>query len=245
MKKFDDPSKLKDSIDVSLKRMGRVLFMPVTSAMRTARMFTQPSSIARKASNDVMGEIKKLKEPPSSLAEYVDGGSHYIARRLLYLLILAALILPALFINFAWPVLQSRFFTRTMPVDSAVAASYTGKVSLTDRDSGTVLFEGSLDKGRINGFGRLYGYDGKRRYEGNFLMEVFDGYGELYYDNGLLRYQGNFSMNKEEGQGIQYYEDQTVSYKGGFVSGLYEGTGTKYREDGSLEYEGGYAGKSL
>lgn len=94
MKKFDDPSKLKDSIDVSLKRMGRVLFMPVTSAMRTARMFTQPSSIARKASNDVMGEIKKLKEPPSSLAEYVDGGSHYIARRLLYLLILAALILP-------------------------------------------------------------------------------------------------------------------------------------------------------
>ena len=131
MKKFDDPSKLKDSIDVSLKRMGRVLFMPVTSAMRTARMFTQPSSIARKASNDVMGEIKKLKEPPSSLAEYVDGGSHYIARRLLYLLILAALILPALFINFAWPVLQSRFFTRTMPVDSAVAASYTGKVSRT------------------------------------------------------------------------------------------------------------------
>ena len=212
--------------------------MPVSAAARAVRIMLSPSSIARKAGRDVTEQVKKLKEPPASLAEYVDGGSHYIAKRLMYLLILAVLLAPALFLNFCFPLLQSRFLTKTMPIDSAAAAEYTGKVRLTDRESGMVLFEGTLDKGRVNGFGRLYGYEGEKRYEGNFLMEVFDGYGETYFPGGSLKYRGNFSMNRQEGEGILYYPQGTVCYEGGFAAGEYEGSGVLYEENGKKQYEG-------
>ena len=145
--KFGNSSDFKSSMDTYIRRMGRTFMMPVTTLVRKGKNMVQPNSIARRATNDVMQEVKKLKEPPRTIKAYVFFGEHYIAKRLLYLLVLLAIVLPALVINYIYPVIQSRYLVKTMPVDAEGIAAYTGKVRLTDRATGNVLYEEKWKRG--------------------------------------------------------------------------------------------------
>ena len=238
--KFGNSSDFKSSMDTYIRRMGRTFMMPVTTLVRKGRNLAQPNSIARKATNDVMQEVKKLKEPPKTIQAYVFFGEHYIAKRLLYLLVLLLLVTPALVLNYVFPLIQSKFLVKTMPVDSVGIASYSGKVRLTDRDTKTLLFLGDMEDGRLSGSGQLYDYDGFLLYTGGFQMEMYHGYGELFYPSGRLSYRGNFALNKYEGQGVLYYENGNICYEGGFLAGQYEGVGSLYYADGKKQYEGGF-----
>lgn len=231
MKLFNS-SNFKDSMDIYLRRMGRTLSMPASNLYRKVKTLVQPSSIARRATNDVMQEVKSLKKPPQTLKAYVLIGEHYIAKRLLFILLLLAIVLPALFINYAYPVIEQKFLVNTMPIDSDEIPGYTGKVRLIDRNTGTLLFAGRLDNGRINGEGTLYDTSGNLIYTGNFQMDAFDGFGELYYANGTMQYMGNFSMNAYEGSGSLFYKSGGKKYVGNFAAGVYEGKGTRYYGNG-------------
>lgn len=240
MKLFNS-SNFKDSMDIYLRRMGRTLSMPASNLYRKVKTLVQPSSIARRATNDVMQEVKSLKKPPQTLKAYVLIGEHYIAKRLLFILLLLAIVLPALFINYAYPVIEQKFLVNTMPIDSDEIPGYTGKVRLIDRNTGTLLFAGRLDNGRINGEGTLYDTSGNLIYTGNFQMDAFDGFGELYYANGTMQYMGNFSMNAYEGSGSLFYKSGGKKYVGNFAAGVYEGKGTRYYGNGQKMYEGEFA----
>lgn len=58
MKKFQDSSDFKEAMNVSIKRVGKTLFMPVSAVIRSVRIMVQPASVARKASKDVMDQVK-------------------------------------------------------------------------------------------------------------------------------------------------------------------------------------------
>ena len=173
MSKFNDPQGFTNMVYTAVIRVMRTVTMPVQSAIRYVRNAFTGQSVARKAANDVTESVKNLTKPPESIREYVDAGQYYVARVVVYLMLLVLIVTPALILNYVVPPVRARFFTRTMPIDSVDIPSYTGKVRLTDRSSGTVLFEGALQSGRINGFGKLYDYDGNTRYEGTFQMEVY------------------------------------------------------------------------
>ena len=227
MNRFNDPGFFPKMFKTFLMQTFRIVTVPITAVARYIRSMTSGETIARKAAHDVTDKVKDLSKPPETIDAYVDTGSHYVAKILIYLLVLLLLLLPSLFINFAWPPLQARFFTRTMPIDSADIEGYSGKVRLTDRLTKTVLYEGKLDNGRINGFGHLYDYQGKKHYDGNFQMELYQGYGILYNEDGSVKYQGDFVKNLYDGEGILYYPDGTVKYEGSFKNGLYEGNGMR------------------
>ncbi|MEG0565615.1 MAG: hypothetical protein RR590_05275, partial [Hungatella sp.] len=131
--KFINSSNFTSGINTYIKRLGRTFMMPVTTVMRKGKNMTQPNSIAKKATAEVMEQVKQLKQPPKSIKAYVAFGDHYVAKRLLYLLLVFLLVLPALLINFAFPAIQSRYLVKTMPVDAEGIANYSGKVKLTDR----------------------------------------------------------------------------------------------------------------
>ena len=232
-------------MDSYVKRSGRALLMPFSmlyNRFRVARqMAKNPSSLMNKASTDVVNQVRRLGEAPQSISEYKGLGEVYVAKKLLFVLILAAILLPAVVINFLFPVVQSRFLTKTMPVDSVQAREYTGKVRLTDRNTGTVLFKGRLEEGRINGDGTLWNYDGTKIYAGGFQLEMYSGHGEEYYATGQVKYRGEFDLNRYEGKGILYYEDGTVWYDGTFAGGQYDGQGTLYYPDGGIQYQGMFA----
>lgn len=173
MSKFDDETPFITTAETTVKKLVHTLFDPISNAAQLITQKVSTQSVAQKAASDVSEEIKNLSRPPETLEQYILFGSHYVAKKVFYIMLLLVIVAPALFINYAWPTVRSRFFTRTMPIDSADIADYTGKVRLTDRSTGTVLFEGELDSGRINGFGRLYDYSGRKHYEGNFTMEVY------------------------------------------------------------------------
>lgn len=206
-----------------VKRSGRALLMPFTMIGNRFRVVRQmakdPASLLNRASNDVVSQVRQLGEPPRSLDAYKSVGQVYVAKKLLFLLVLAAILFPAVVLNFIVPPLQARFFTKTMPVDSVQVQGYTGKVELTDRQTGRVLFKGRLEDGRINGEGTLWSYNGVKLYSGGFQMEMYSGQGEEYHASGQVRYRGGFLMGRYEGQGILYYEDGTVQYDGFFAGG--------------------------
>ena len=240
MSKFNDPGFFPKMFRTFIMQTFRVITVPIKSFIRSIRAFTSGQTVARKAARDVTKKLRSLSRPPETIDGYVDTGSHYVAKTLIFLIVLLLILLPSLLINYAWPPLQARFFTKTMPVDSADIEGYSGKVRLTDRITGTTLFTGKLDNGRINGFGHLYDYHGNKHYEGNFQMEAYQGYGVLYKADGGVQYQGDFAQNQYDGEGILYYPEGAVKYEGSFKQGLYEGSGVLYDEKGSEKYRGSF-----
>ncbi len=183
---------------------------------------TNPDAIVTTVINDVKKEAKDLtQKKPTSFKDYFIVGNYYIAKKLVLFSILAVIFLPLLYIRFLHPIVVSRFFTKTMVLNSNEQANYNGKVRLLDREGGNVIFVGRLTDGRINGEGTLYDYNGNLLYQGGFLMELYSGTGLLYYPNGRIAYKGGFSLNQYNGEGILYYETGGIQYDGSFLDGLY------------------------
>ena len=93
---------------------------------------------------------------------------YYIAVRALVLILCVLILLPFLYIYRIQPVIVRRFFTKTMVVNSPEQFGYTGRVRLTDQQTGQVLFVGRLEEGRIRGEGILYDHEGNLIYQGGF-----------------------------------------------------------------------------
>ena len=61
-------------------------------------------------------------------------------------------------------------------------------------------YVGHINKGKMNGYGKLYNENKKLIYKGNFINEIYDGEGELHYANGSY-YIGPFINGKRNGEG--------------------------------------------
>lgn len=199
-------------------KLKRALLMPFQTVYRKVRRILSPESFASQVVRDVRKGIGKKEEiPERSLKDYFSFGQYYVLKKVVYLLLLVCLILPVLYVKLVHPVVVSRFFTKTLVLNSAEMVGYTGKVRLVYEEGGPLLFEGRMDKGRINGKGQLYDYSGVLLYDGNFEMEAYSGEGELYYtDTEKLCYKGGFSLNQYHGQGLLYDVDGNLLYKGEF-----------------------------
>lgn len=222
------------------RRLSHILMAPVQVVIRKAKRTISPDSFASKVITDVRKGINQKKNKKERvIGDYYSIGKYYVLKRMVFFILLAALILPVLYIKLVHPVLVSHFFTKTMVVNSSDMVGYSGKVELLSEDEGELIFKGKMEDGRINGNGKLYTYSGALLYEGNFEMEAYSGEGELYYENSeTLRYKGTFLLNQYEGQGMLYDKEGNLQYKGDFKNGLYEGSGTLYFPSGQKEYVG-------
>ncbi len=114
------------------------------------------------------------------------------------------------------------------------AAGYT----IIKDSKNRILFEGTIEKGMRQRFGRLYDRGNKFEYRGNFLNNQFHGQGRKEYENGVV-YEGNFVSGVESGEGQIIFIDGR-KYKGNFSQGKPHGIGiltTDYGDTRSVTYK--------
>ena len=225
--RFTKETGLMQVLKYSSQRLTRILTVPVTNGYRKLRRVLNPNGFTTRVMTDVRRGAKDLiTGKPQSLADYFAIGSYYVAKKLVFIIAVLALVLPILYLKFLHPVIRSSFLTASMVVNSAEMVGYTGKVELLASEHGSVLYRGPLSEGRITGEGTLYDYQGNLIYQGGFLMEQYEGTGQSFWPNGKLQYSGGFSGSQYEGSGTLYTEDGVLLYEGSFANGLYEGQGT-------------------
>ena len=170
---------IKNSLHYGVRRILRTVAAPVQLLYQKLFNLFSPDAIVGKVSADVRKEIRTVGEKPDSLKGYYAIGSRYVAKKLVYVLLLLLILLPALYVRFVFPWIESRFLVKTMVVNSVDMEGYTGRVRLVgDREQRNVIFEGTLTGGRIHGQGTLYDYEGHLLYRGGFAAEQYEGAGE-------------------------------------------------------------------
>lgn len=210
------------SLLASLKMGYRMVKNAITRPFRTLWYRTRrATSIGRQVSKvvpQVTKGLTKIKLKPEKREDYIDAGPVYVAKSLIFVIIitLAALFVLGYFV--VWPFVQSRYLTANLYVSDRKVEEYSGRVRLySDRDKKVLIFSGRLKSG------------------------LKTGNGKEYYENGNLRYAGGFAEDKYSGEGVLYDESNKKIYEGGFLEGLYSGKGTLYR-DGIKYIEGDFAG---
>ena len=241
--RFTGQTGLLQVLKYSSQRLSRIMTVPVTNGYRKLRRLLNPNGFTTRVMSDVRkGSKELLAGQPQSLKDYFAIGNYYIAKKLVVLAAVLAILLPVLYLRFLHPIVQTNFLTKSMVINTAEMVGYNGKVKLLSHKGGTVLYHGPLAEGRITGEGKLYDYNGNILYQGSFLMEQYEGMGQLFWPNGTPRYIGEFSANQYNGQGTLYAENGTILYEGGFAAGQYEGSGRLYDSRGVILYSGDFAG---
>lgn len=238
--RFTNDVGLLQTLKYSAQRLTRILTVPITNGYRKLRRVLNPNGFTTRVMGDVRKGSKELiGGKPQSLKDYFSFGNYYVAKKLVYLLLIALLVLPVLYLKFLHPVIRATFFTTTIPVNSVDMVGYSGKVRLLYQPGGGVLYHGPLVEGRITGEGRLYDQEANLLYQGSFLMEQYEGRGQEFWPSGKVRYTGDFADNRYEGRGILYDEAGVLLYDGSFAAGVYSGSGALY-EDGRVLYFGSF-----
>ena len=201
----------KKTMQYGWRRILRALVRPFAALRLKFRRLSNPNTLVNTVVTDVQAEVKKaVSKKPESLEEYLPVGRYYAAKKLLLAILIAVILLPILYFKFVHPVVTARFLWKTIPVNTAEQYGYTGKVKLTDPETGVILYRGPLADGRITGTGTLYDYAGNILYKGQFENEMYEGRGTLFYGNGNVKYTGEFSQNQYQGKGSLYFEDEKI-----------------------------------
>ena len=103
-------------------RFGNVLKRPFLVLGRKLRRLGNPDGIFNTVVRDVQKEITAFtKTKPVSLKDYFTIGSYYVLKKLVFAVIIAVVLLIFLYIRYLHPMLVSKFFTKTMIINSYVA----------------------------------------------------------------------------------------------------------------------------
>ena len=86
-------------------------------------------------------------------------------------------------------------------------------------DKGSIRYNGTLVRGKMNGKGTVTFKNGDT-YTGNFVNGSFSGYGKFKAKDGWT-YEGYFVNGQPEGKGTLTTEANVV-YKGTFKQGIYQ-----------------------
>ncbi|MFA7468007.1 MAG: hypothetical protein WCY82_07050, partial [Desulfotomaculaceae bacterium] len=159
------------------QRLIRLVTMPLTNLYRNFRRVLNPNGFSTRVISDVRKGLRQsFSAKPSSLKDYFALPRYYVAKTLVFVVVLALILLPVLYLKFAQPLIVAKFFTKTMIVNAAEMNGYTGKVRLLAPDTGKLIYKGPLSEGRVTGKGALYDPEtGATLYQGGFLMEMYDG----------------------------------------------------------------------
>ncbi|MBP3485366.1 MAG: hypothetical protein J6J81_00865 [Oscillospiraceae bacterium] len=235
-----------------LSRLFQQLFASAGVVFRTIRaFFTRALSgvIARvKSATSLTRQAAKLApammktaaaagKKPSKREDYIETRQMLISKSFLIMAAVVIVVAAALFWFVGRPWLVSRFFTAELWHQDPEAADYSGKVILYyEKEKDTVLFEGRLEEGVIQGRGSAFDENGRPVYAGDYVDGLYHGEGKLYID-GALTYVGSFADGLYEGEGRLYGEGEALVYEGGFSSGLRSGEGTAYEMERSATGE--------
>lgn len=184
--------------------------------------------------------FKTLLRKPKDRKDYVSIGKLLVSKKLLIIISIAFVIVVYCLIAYVYPWADGVLWTANVNVSSEKYKNFSGKVKVHDV-SGKVIFEGKMENGSIEGYGKQYNSAGELIYKGNYEQGKFSGQGEAY-QNGSLLYKGNFKNNLYEGEGEIYAENGTMIYSGSFVGGQKTGKGNEYTASkGLLSYYGDFA----
>ena len=210
-------------------------FMPVYDGICRGEKTCPPESGLKR----LWEKCKRIVGKPDCKKGYLRLGHRYVAKKLVLCasLIMVFLLFGYLWIDSFW--IQPEPLIKTMVINSRDMEGYTGEVRLVgDEETDSVIFEGMLLEGKMEGQGTLYDEEGNLIYEGNFIQGMYEGNGTLYYPSGNICYRGDFSQDLYDGTGTLFYENGITAYEGAFVQGKRSGSGTAYDEAGVLLYEG-------
>ena len=74
------------------QRLTRTVSRPINALYRKVRFAMNPTSFVNKVVGDIDQNVKQIAKPPTTLKGYVAIGRHYVAKKLLFALVLALLI---------------------------------------------------------------------------------------------------------------------------------------------------------
>ena len=86
-------------------------------------------------------------------------------------------------------------------------------------DNGTIVYDGSLVRGKMNGQGSIT-FENGDQYTGDFSNGAFNGKGTFQSKAGG-KYEGNFVSGQAEGYG-KLTTEQDVVYEGTFKQGVFQ-----------------------
>lgn len=195
---------------------------------------------ATKAATQAVQSAATVTQKPTKRDDYVKAGGLLLAKSFLVKIILGIAAAAALIYFVLWPFVLGHFLTARFYQGDSRISDWDGRVIVyADQKKQIPMYEGRLEKGRLQGQGSQYDADGLLTYEGAFQDGFRAGSGKAYKD-GVLAYVGQFDADVYEGSGSAY-EDGLLVYEGQFSGGVYQGQGALYK-DGILIYEGSFRG---
>ncbi len=209
--------------------------MGVTSMLRRLTNFSRHAT--KVASSSLQGVVTAAQNP-SGPSDYVETGHLYISKSLIIRVLLAIVALALIGYFVVWPFVLSRFLTAKFYEEDKRVADWSGRVIIYSDPKKTLpLYSGRLEKGVLQGEGKLYDREGVLLYEGQLKDGQRDGAGKEY-EEGILVYEGQLREGLRDGSGEEY-KDGALVYEGQFEVGLYSGRGKRYNK-GKMVYDGQY-----
>ena len=104
-------------------------------------------------------------------------------------------------------------------------------------ENGNVIYELINGKGKV----KEYDYQGKIKFEGEYLNGKRNGKGKEFWD-GELYFEGEYLNGERSGKGKEYdhYNNRKLRFEGEYLNGERNGKGKEYNKDGELIFEGEY-----
>lgn len=229
---------LKKYTEYTRRNVSRIVMRPINNVGRKVLRATNPKKYIKKVIKDIQKRVVELfKKKENSKDDYIRFGNTYYSKRLVFCIVILTVALPILIHIYGIPYLSGKLWEATIPIDSSRLTDFSGKAKVLDKNE-SIIYQGQIEGGRINGYGKLYDEFGHLIYEGEFLEEEYSGEGQKYDEKGNLIYSGEFKKNMYNGQGTLYdIENGEIKYEGMFVNGKIEGKGFEYK-NGAVIYSG-------
>ena len=229
-------TQLRRSIGVFFRTIRAFVSRKLMGVAAAVRRVTNFSRHATKAATNSLQDVVSAAQSPTGPSDYVETGRLFISKALIIRILLGFVALGLIVYFLVWPFVLSRFLTARFYEKDKRVADWSGRVIVYSDEKKTVpLYAGRLEKGVLQGEGRLYDSEGVLTYEGQLRDGERSGSGKEY-ENGVLVYEGQLSSGRYDGYGTRY-DGGFVSYKGQYADGERSGNGTEYRY-GLLRYEG-------
>ena len=124
-----------------LRKAERIFLTPIMLFGRMVLRKLNPQNIVSKVATDIRKEAKGITSKPNAVSQYFIIGDRFVAKKLVYAIVIILIILTIVFIRFGIPLLVQWFFTKDMWVNSEDVNGYTGKVCLYFFQQGTVFYK--------------------------------------------------------------------------------------------------------
>lgn len=219
------------------KRIGGLIKKHGNKLRAQFKKLTNVKKLSKKLFKAVYAGLMGLLAKPQSVRDYIKTGTTYIAKKLVALVIVVALLFLYLLNWVLLPWAEGRLWIPEIVINTSKYHAYSGEARVVQAD-GTLIYAGKMQEGRISGEGSLYDQDGLLLYRGGFAQEKYQGSGERYDREGRLLYGGEFADNLYHGEG-QLFAAGVLQYEGEFRHGEFHGQGHLY-EKGETVYEGAF-----